>query len=432
MNAIATVPFFIVFTVIIFLPFIIGVYVYRDASRRGMNAILWAFVTALVPSLIGLLIYLLVRGNYSDLRCPRCDTPVNEQFVICPKCGVKFRPSCPNCATPVEPDWKLCPKCTQPLPEYQTDICAPVKTKDRSIWKVLAIVLVIPILLIALLILFMRVSFSGGSTSVREVSIGEYYEEMASNDKASVAEEVKAWVEDTAQTYKSGYALRYTYVSEAGDQYFYLVYVPCVGQQTHTGIRQSSSIFGTTLTLDLGSTNGRGAFFNIVSSADKAPNLKIKVDGEKIPCEVTEVDYNPTLYYIVPQYLDPSSAEFFMPERITVVKIVGNHNEDAVEIMYEDLAIDILVGIDSAPYLDLEHDMYRKSDGSGGYDFKDGFDIIIEYKVHDDMVLHEDMLHCLLVEQNGGYYIIDDRPDNGRNIRETDEAFYNKLSSLFQ
>lgn len=433
MNVIAVFPIFIVLTVVIFLPFIIGVYVYRDASRRGMNAILWAFVAALVPSLIGLLIYLLVRGNYSDLRCPGCDTPVNEQFVVCPKCGAKLRPFCPNCATPVEPDWKLCPKCTQPLPEYQTDIYTPVKTKDRSIWKVLAIVLIIPILLIALLILFMRVSFSGGSISVREVTISEYYEEMTRDGKTEIAEEVKDWAEDVDLRIRSAYALQYTYASEAGNQHFFLVYVPSVGKQTHTVIGQSSRIFGMTLTLDLGSPNGQeGALFNIVSSADKAPNLKIKVDGKKIPCEVTTVDYNPTLYYIVPQYLDPSPAGFFMPERITVVKIVNNHNEGSAEIIYEDMAIDILVGIDSAPYLDREHDIYRKPDGSGGYDFKDGFDIIIEYKVHDDMVLHEDMLHCLVLEQNGGYYIIDDRDDNGRNIRETDEAFYNKLSSLFQ
>lgn len=61
----------------------------------------------------------------------------------------------------------------------------------------------------------------------------------------------------------------------------------------------------------------------------------------------------------------------------------------------------------------------------------DGFDIIIEYQVHDGLVLHGDMLHCLVPEQNGGYYIIDDRPDNGRFIREIDESFYNKLAALF-
>lgn len=91
-----------------------------------------------------------------------------------------------------------------------------------------------------------------------------------------------------------------------------------------------------------------------------------------------------------------------------------------------------LTNIDRAPYLDLEHDIYGNPDGSGGYDFKDGFDIIIEYKVHEDLVLHDDMIHCLVFEQDSGYYIIDDRPNQGRIFRETDEAFYNKLSSLFE
>ena len=160
MSVVATFPVFIVLAVIIILPFVIGVYVYRDAKRRGMNAILWALVAALAPSLIGLLVYLLVRSNYSDLRCPQCDTPVKEQFVVCPRCGAKLRPACPNCATPVEVDWKLCPKCTQPLDEVQVDVRMPIKAKDRSIWKVLAIVLIIPALLIAILALSLSVSFS--------------------------------------------------------------------------------------------------------------------------------------------------------------------------------------------------------------------------------------------------------------------------------
>lgn len=157
------------------------------------------------------------------------------------------------------------------------------------------------------------------------------------------------------------------------------------------------------------------------------------MDGKRIPCDVTTVEYNPTLFYIVPQYdkLDPEATDFFMPERITVVKLISNHNEGAVAVEDQDIALDILVGIDSAPYLDWEHDIYPKHDGSGGYDFKDGFDIIIEYQVHDGLVLHGDMLHCLVLEQNGGYYIIDDRPDNGRFIREVDEEFYNKLAALF-
>ena len=130
MSTVATVPVMIVLVLIILLPFIVGFFVYRDARQRNMNAILWALVAALAPAFIGLIVYLLVRGNYMNLRCPQCSTPVMETYVVCPKCGAKLRPSCPNCKAPVELDWKVCPRCTTPLPEFQDDIQTPVRPKD--------------------------------------------------------------------------------------------------------------------------------------------------------------------------------------------------------------------------------------------------------------------------------------------------------------
>ena len=109
MSTVATIPVMIVLALIIMLPFIVGFFVYRDAKVRNMNAILWALVAALAPAFIGLIVYLLVRGDYMNLRCPQCSTPVMETYVACPTCGAKLRPSCPNCRAPVEPDWKVCP-----------------------------------------------------------------------------------------------------------------------------------------------------------------------------------------------------------------------------------------------------------------------------------------------------------------------------------
>ena len=434
--SIAIFPVFIVLAIIIIVPLIIGIYVYRDAEHRGMNAILWALVAAIAPALIGLIVYLLVRGNYSDLRCPRCDTRVKEQFVVCPKCGAKLRASCPNCATPVEPDWKVCPKCTQPLPEIQVDVQVPVRAKDKSIGKVLAIVIIIPVLLIAILVLSLSAFFSGGSSSFKEVSVEEYFEEMQTEGyatEASIAGKVKEWMNSLETESNHAYALRYDHSTETGNEYFFLIYVPDAGNQVNFGMGQSSSIFGTTLTLELQRTGSRGSLFNVTSSADKAPNLKIELDGKRIPCDVTTVEYNPTLFYIVPQYdePDPESADFWTPERISVVKLVSSQNEGVAEIEDEDIALDILVGIDSAPYPELEHDIYGKSDGTGGYHFTDGFEIIIEYETHEDLALHEDMLRCLVFEQDGAYYLKDGRPDDGRIIREIDEEFYDELSALF-
>lgn len=438
MSVFASIPLLIVMAVIISLPIMIAVYVYRDANRRGMNAILWALVAAIAPALIGLIVYLLVRGNYSDLRCPKCDAPVVEQYVVCPKCGTKLRASCPSCATPVEPGWKVCPKCTQQLPEYQTDIQVPVRAKDKSLWKVLAIVLIIPIVLITVMVLSFSVYMvSSGSTAYREVSVSEYFDEMRSEVDAGIADKVETWLDDVDETQNGAYALRYEHKTDSGNGYYYLVYIPSIGgEQSHSGIGRSSNIFGTTLTLELSSHSGERELFTFMVSSDDdhTPNLKVTIDGKKIPCNVTTVTYNPTLFYIAPQYdvLDPEAADYWTPERISVVKLISNQNEGVAEVEDEDIARDILVGIDSAPYLELEHKIYGNPDGTGGYNFTDGFEIIVEYKVHEDLVLHEDMLHCLVFEQDGAYYLADDRPDNGRIIRTIDEAFYQELLSLFE
>ena len=435
MSTIMTIPAMIVLALIIILPFIVGFFVYRDARQRDMNALLWAFVAALVPAFIGLIIYFLVRGNYANLRCPQCGTPVKESFTVCPKCGAKLRPSCPNCKAPVESDWKVCPLCTTPLPEIQTDIQVPVRPKDRTGWKVLAVIILVPTFLIVLLILGLTSMSYTGSASIQELSRDEYYAEMEALSQEETAEKVQEWLDGLNQEEtRSAHALRYDYYNGSNTEYYFLVYVPGGGDSSHSGFGQSTSIFGTTLKLELEPTGNDGTLFNIMSSAENVPNLKITLGGERIPCNVDTVDFNPTVYYIVPQYdeLEPGAADFFMPERISVVHIVGNSNVGSVEIQNDDLACDILVGIDSAPYLDLEHDIYGNPDGSGGYDFKDGFEIRIEYQTHDELLSHADMITCLVFEQDGSYYLIDDRPDNGRIFRQIDETVYHELGSLFE
>ncbi|SCI86159.1 Double zinc ribbon [uncultured Flavonifractor sp.] len=434
MSVVATIPMFIVLMLIILLPFIVGFFVYRDARQRNMNAILWAIVAALAPAFIGLIVYLLVRGNYMNLRCPQCNTPVMETYVVCPKCGAKLRPSCPNCKAPVEPDWKVCPRCTTPLPEYQADIQTPVRAKDRTGWKILLVILLVPLLLILLAIFGLMGLRGSGSVSMQELNRDEYFAEMESLSQEDAAEKVQEWLDSLNQEGTRAHALRYDYFNGSNTEYYFLVYVPGGGNSSHSGLGQSTSIFGTTVKLELEETGNDGTLFSILSTAEKVPNLKITLGGERIPCYVDTVDFNPTVYYIVPQYdeLDPDATDFFMPERISVVQIVGNSNVGVVEIQDDDVAFDILVGIDSAPYLDLEHDIYGKPDGTGGYDFKDGFEIRIEYQIHNELLSHADMITCLAFEQDGSYYLIDDRPDNGRIFRQIDEAFYLELGSLFE
>lgn len=47
--------------ILIAVPVVIGVCVYRDAVRRGMNAELWTLIAILAPLFTGVIIYLIVR-----------------------------------------------------------------------------------------------------------------------------------------------------------------------------------------------------------------------------------------------------------------------------------------------------------------------------------------------------------------------------------
>lgn len=89
-------------------------YVNRDAERRGMNSTLWTLLAILVPYLIGVIIYFLVREPllYS---CPRCRASVSARFNFCPNCKLNLRPSCPQCKREVGSEDKYCPYCAEEL-----------------------------------------------------------------------------------------------------------------------------------------------------------------------------------------------------------------------------------------------------------------------------------------------------------------------------
>ena len=46
---------------------LIAVWVYKDATKRGMSGILWVIVVIFVPYFIGLIIYLIVRRSHPEL-----------------------------------------------------------------------------------------------------------------------------------------------------------------------------------------------------------------------------------------------------------------------------------------------------------------------------------------------------------------------------
>ncbi len=276
------------------IPLAIGVYVYRDANRRGMNAVLWTLVAILAPSLIGFIIYLLVRNSSSDMLCPRCDTPVREDYVICPNCGAKLQPYCSNCATPLQPDWKVCPRCTQSITEIYEDVVVPKHHKDNSLWKILVAVLVIPVLLIVVLILSVSVfrvsANSGGSSSVMtEVSLEELYQAQ----KNSVVEDWMASLE-----VESGKAYALEYIKETqqnGTEHYYVLYVPDAGAGAEMGFGIGGGFFKDVMRVEFGSGDvSKKSVYCLEVTMEQRAKMEVYCDCQELECEIVEVDFNPT------------------------------------------------------------------------------------------------------------------------------------------
>ena len=180
--SVAIFPILILFVGIlsIGLEVLIGVYVYRDSVRRGMNAVLWTLVSVFAPYLVGFIIYLFVRENHPNMSCPECNGKITEQYVVCPSCGAPLKASCPNCKTPVEARWKVCPTCANPLPE-EYEVKKPKKAKDH-LWKLLIVIIAVPITILiigfALVVGVKSTGSSSGDVEQYNESTDLYYEDM--------------------------------------------------------------------------------------------------------------------------------------------------------------------------------------------------------------------------------------------------------------
>ena len=431
---------FAVLIALLTIPVMIGVYVYRDAKRRGMNAMAWTLIAVVAPALIGFIIYLLVRGNYPDLQCPQCAEPVTEQYTVCPHCGAKLRPVCPNCSFPVEVDWKVCPKCATPLEGVEMPPAPPQRQRDRTLSKILIAIIIVPVALIALAVFGLTAYQSGGgSSAMREVTIEEYDQEQESE---TVREAVYEWLDSLDLRSDRAYALRYDYTNDLGGgyEYYYLFYIPGGGRSPSTSFGTDPGLFGATLNLRLERTGSSGSLYCMQTDAENPPKPRIVLGGKHIRCEVQVVDYNPTLFFIEPNYAQAEPGTVELPERLSVVKIVGNavtggdgssaaasSNAGAVEVTEEDMMLKILSAIDSGERVPMEQ--------IPDYDFRDGFEIIVEYQVQEDLIMHPDMARHLVFMDDGICYLIDDRVTNtahGSAYRIMDKDFYTLLEELFQ
>ena len=76
--------FIALFSILVFL----GIWTYKDAKSRGLNAPLWTLVVILGSnSMLGLLLYILIGRRESKITCPECAEKTSSKAVYCDHCG---------------------------------------------------------------------------------------------------------------------------------------------------------------------------------------------------------------------------------------------------------------------------------------------------------------------------------------------------------
>ena len=85
-------------------------YVWGDARRRGMSALLWTLLAVFIPSGVGVILYFILRDPV-PAPCPSCGALARKGHAFCASCGSAVRRACAQCRQPVETSWRNCPCC---------------------------------------------------------------------------------------------------------------------------------------------------------------------------------------------------------------------------------------------------------------------------------------------------------------------------------
>lgn len=288
--------FYLIFVVALFLvlPILIGVYVYRDANSRGMNAALWTLIAALAPSGIGLIIYLVVRSDYNSLECPNCKAPILEEYSSCPKCGTSLKAKCTNCGKAIASGWQNCAHCGEPVP---ADAMIPTlpKRKDNGLGKILVAVILIPVLIISTLVFGLASFRSGHPTSVGSVD-GMRIEDFAENKVVS------DWLKSCDASGTGIYVLEYQYPKDKSsnlNRSSYIVYRTGLSKDVSVAAVGFQNFFKESLRVEYNDSEITGAtdyhIYQVDYSTTAKVQLEVLVNGQKADYKLT-TSTNPLLF----------------------------------------------------------------------------------------------------------------------------------------
>lgn len=280
--------FYLIFVVALFLvlPILIGVYVYRDANSRGMNAALWTLIAALAPSGIGLIIYLVVRSDYNSFECPNCKAPILEEYSSCPKCGTSLKAKCTNCGKAIASGWQNCAHCGELVP---ADAMIPTlpKRKDNGLGKILVAVILIPVLIISTLVFGLASFRSGHPTSVGSVD-GMRIEDFAENKVVS------DWLKSCDASGTGIYVLEYQYPKDKSsnlNRSNYIVYRTGLSKDVSVAAVGFQNFFKESLRVEYNDSEITGStdyhIYQVDYSTTAKVQLEVLVNGQKADYKLT-------------------------------------------------------------------------------------------------------------------------------------------------
>jgi RNA polymerase subunit RPABC4/transcription elongation factor Spt4 len=142
--------------------FALIVWTFQDIQTRTRSVIAQIFATLLVVlfSVPGTLLYLLMRPRETleeqyeraleeeyliqDLetagRCPHCQRPVQDDFLLCPYCRAPLKQLCIACGRLLSLDWPHCPYCGTQQPTEEGDVTvqerrSPLEAVQRALGR---------------------------------------------------------------------------------------------------------------------------------------------------------------------------------------------------------------------------------------------------------------------------------------------------------
>lgn len=73
----------VIFVLLLLSTVLLGIWTYKDARTRSLDAGMWTVVVVLIPNLIGLLLYFLIGRRHTQVTCPHCGAKTDASQPYC-------------------------------------------------------------------------------------------------------------------------------------------------------------------------------------------------------------------------------------------------------------------------------------------------------------------------------------------------------------